>query len=84
MSDGDGCNVANDRDERCVKAGTLPTSGDCQSQSDGDTHNTVGTELMVEAEQEKGHENGNQELVVVVEQSSDNRHADDGDKHANK
>ena len=27
----------------------------------------------------KGHENGNQELVVGVEQSSDNRHTVDGD-----
>ena len=83
MSDGDGCNVANDRDERCVNV-TLPASGDCQSQSDGDTHNAEVTERTVEAEQEKGHENGNQELVVVVEQSTDNKHADDGDKRTNK
>ena len=83
VSDDDGCNIASERDERCVND-TQPTSGDCQSQSDGDTHNVEVTERMVEAEQEKGHENGNQELVVVVEQSSDNRHADDGDKCANK
>ena len=83
VSDDDGCNIASDRDERCVN-GTLPASGDCQSQSNRDTHNTEVTELMVEAEQEKDHKNGNQELVVVVEQSSYNGHVDDGDKHANK